>query len=571
MTPGAQLAGSLADELERVAAIAAERAEALPSFREFLESPEYAGPYMAKVGIPPLVGAIVDASEGMPVDGIDDELAFEVFRLHLDELPLVTVPRVVVVNAGRQAGKTSNLLAPKCVHAALTQPAPFLRPGQVARAVIISPNTKLSEAAFNYCKGICETSPRIQRQIVKINDERILLRRTDGHLVEIVVGAADKGGGAARSATVLFCGLDEVAFFRDEAHTVNDRAIFDAAMGTVRHLEGAQIWMVSTPWIEGSGLMEELIDAHWGAPGSVLVAARVSSYALRGVADAGQLREDTDTAETYDREILARPLAAGSAGFFAPQALALALLRHPPSGAPEALGGAADWGFERDCAAVVVVERYMGGFFAPRLVEERHATPGDIDAAAKTVRDLGALAFAAGVSQIMGDPWKRPFCREHLHLEHITYVDAPNTDEGKAETYGAWKRVVEDNLLCLAHLDRAVAQYVVSQLRAVVATPIPGPGKKFKISSPRTKRLLEGYGAGKIGAHGDVASALVLAGWQAGARLTAKDWNIPKQAPQSRAAVPVAPRMGAGGSSAWLRGRSTTAGAGRGYAGTDEG
>ena len=568
MRPGSILAGSLADELERRLAEQAERAEELPTFREFLESPEYAGPYMAVVGLSPVVAAIVDASEGSPVESIDDDEALKVFRLRRDELPLGDgAPRVVVVNAGRQSGKTSNLLAPKCVHAAWSTPAPTLRPGQVAKAVIVSPNVKLARAAFNYCKGIVQTSPRISRNVVKMNEQVIQLRRPDGHLVEIEVGAADSGGTAARSHTLLFCGLDEVAFFFDEDHAVNDRSIFDAAMGTLRMLSAAQLWMVSTPWIDGSGLMEQLIAEHWGRAGSrVLIAARVSSYALRGIPDDGRLREETDTEETYAREVLAQPIAAGAQNFFNRAHLASAMQRMPPAGPPEELGAGGDFGFERDCAAAVVMGRWLGGLFAPVVVEERTATPGDLEAATATVRELGALIAQAGCSQIAGDPWKRTFVREHLHAVGVAFVDAPGSDEGKAETYGALLRLVEEDRLCLAHLPLKVRQYVHDQLGAIIAQPIAGPGKRFRIVAPRTKRTLEGQAAGRLAAHGDVADALVKAAWQAGAGRSSSSWQVPRQAPtalrEARQASARA-RPGAGASAAYLRSRSTSSTAGR--------
>lgn len=575
-----RLAGSLADELERRLTIVEERAELLPTFREFLERAEYAGGYMAVTGISPVVAAIVDASEGSPVESLSDDECAEIFHLRPEEVPLGDSPRIVVVNAGRQAGKTSSLLAPKCVHAAWTLPTPFLRPGQVARCVIISPSTDLSRAAFRYCKGIVESSQRISRNIVKVTSgnladvasEIIILRRPDGRLVEIVVGAADAGGTAARSATLLWCGLDEAAFHRAENGQENDQAIFDAAMGTLRTVAGAQLWIVSTPWIEGHGLMEQLIRDHWGHAGSsVLVAARVSSYQLRGIPDNGSLREETDTDATYDREVLARPMPAGAQGFFNAAALAASLLRHPPAGPAEAKGAGGDFAFERDACAVVVTERYLGGFFAPVLVEERRASPGDIDANAETVRELAFLVAARGCKQITGDPWKRPFVREHIHAARLGFVDAPGSDEGKAETYGAFKAVVEAGRFCLAHLDPKVARYLVEQLRAVMATPIPGPGARFKLTAPRTRRLLEGVGAGKVGAHGDVGDACVKAAWAAGSGQPTASWQIPRQASHvGRQASHAPPRPGAGSSASFLRARSASAFAGRGLPGAGE-
>jgi hypothetical protein len=562
---GALLAGSLADQLERLAAVEAERDEALPTFREFLESPDFAGPYMEIVGISPIVGAIVDASEGSPVT-LSDEECRAVFGCGPEDLPLGEAPRVVVVNAGRQCGKTSNLGAPKAVHAAWTVPAPKLRPGQVARVAIICPRADQAQAAFNYCRGIVESSPRLRRNVEKVTTEQILLRRPDGHLVEIVTGAADAGGSAARSTTLLFCLLDEVAFFFDDDgdHSVSDKAIFDAASGTIRNLDDAQIWMVSTPWIEGTGLMEELIEKHWGKRGDVLVAARISSYALRGNADDGSLREETDTDETYAREVLAIPMPKGTQGFFSPLELARAVERKPPAGEPQELGAGGDFAIEKDCLASAVVGRYLGGFFAPRMIAERHATPGDERAWSANVRELGGLVAGAGATQILVDTWRRASVREHMHLEGIAVADTPGGDQGQQEHYGALKRVIAEGLFCLGLLPRNEAEYVRDQLRAVVSAPA-GPGR-FKISSPRTKRTLEGVGAGRIGAHGDVADAVIKAAWQAGAGRLAASWDKPKVAAhtgqQARQAA-ARTRTGAGGSMDYLRARSAGVGLGR--------
>lgn len=558
------LAASLADDLARLRMREAERNETLPSFREFLESEDYAAPYMRAVGVPPVIGAIVDASEGSPVDGLTDDECRTVFRLGRDELPLgpQQAPRVVVVNAGRQCGKTSNLLAPKCVHAALTQPAPFLRPGQVARAVIISPTTELSEQAFNCCRGIVQTSPRIQRQVEKINSEQILLRRTDGHFVEIVVGAADKGGTAARSKTLLFCGLDEVAFFKAaDGYTINDRDLFDAAMGALRTIEGAQCWMVSTSWIEGKGIMEEFIHDHWGRPGSVLVAARLSTYVMRGIVDDGCLRQDTDDEDSYNREVLALPMPPTAAGFFPQGALEVALGKQPPPGAPDETGAGGDFAFERDAAAIALVGRWRTGIFAPTRIEERKATPHNVTAATRTVRELGGIVASAGVHQVMADHHRRGFVTEHLHAAGVAFLDAPGGEDGKAETYSALKRLLVEERFALGALPQAMAKYIVDQLASIVAIPLSGG--RFKIAAPRTKRTLEGAGGARVGSHGDAVSALVLAAWQAGAGRWAQSWQQPRTPATARPTVPLASRLGAGSSMDWLRARSSSSGAGR--------
>lgn len=556
---GATLAGSLADALEREIEREKAALEPLPTFLEFLTSPRFCGPYFAARGIEPapVLQAIAAASEGGAVPVLTEEETRASFRCGRVELATGLVPKIVVIGAGRRGGKTSNLLAPKCVHAAWTVPLPTLAPGEIARAAIIAPIRDQAEAAFNYCAGIIEGSPVLSAAVVKRNTEEIVLRRPDGRLVEIVVGAANRGGLAGRSRTLVFCGLDEACFFySDDGHTVNDQAIFDGVMGTLRFVEGAQCWVMSTPWIEGVGLMESFIAEHWGSPGDVLVAARISSYALRGLPDDGSLRLETDDDDTYRREILAIPMLPGAQSFFDPVLLAAAVTAVPPSGAPEAIGAGGDFAFERDSAAAAVVKRFLGGIFVPTRIEERKATPGDLGAQVNTIRELGAAVHEEGVNTIMADYHRRPFVQEHLTLEGVSFVDAPGRDTGKMETYGALKRVIAEGRFVLGALPRHVAEYVRDQLRAVVAEPISGPNGGFRIIAPRTKKVLGGTAQGRAGSHGDAVSALVLAAWQAGSWQTAASWQKPRVPSHARAEErPAARRPGAGGSLDFLRDR----------------
>jgi hypothetical protein len=545
---GGICAGSLADALAGELERRREAERRPPTFREFLEDPEYAGPYMEAIHVSPAILAIAEASEGAPVTAADDALCAQLFHCARADMPVGRKPRTVVVNAGRRGGKTSNLLAPKAVHAAWTVPLPNLRKREIARAVIISSEVDLAEAAFNYCKGIVEASPRLSRALEKpITAEQILLRRPDGHLVEIVVGAATRGGTAARSRTLVFVGLDEAAFMRadDGEHSVTDRDIYEAAKGTVKVLQGAQIWVVSTPWIEGDGLMEELIEKHWGKPGNCLVAARISSYLLRGIPDDGSLLEEDDDEDTYRREILSIPMPPGSVSFFSSAQITAALKAPPPEGPPDELGAGGDFAFDRDCAAVATVGRWLGGWFAPTLIRERPASPHNDAASIATVREFGRDVRRVGCTSVMIDHHRRPFVAEHLAGVGVAFAEAPGGQDGKVASYGALKRIIEEGRFVLTLLPQKEAEYTAQQLRSVTSVPLTGGG--WKIIATRVKRTLEGRTGGKIGAHGDVVSALVLAAWVAGAGNTAKNWGrvraphdpLPTPAPvRGKAAAP---------------------------------
>jgi hypothetical protein len=68
-----------------------------------------------------------------------------IFRCSRSALATGVIPQTVVLSAGRGGGKTSALLAPKAVHAALTVPCPFARPGQELASVLMAPTLYQTE------------------------------------------------------------------------------------------------------------------------------------------------------------------------------------------------------------------------------------------------------------------------------------------------------------------------------------------------------------------------------------------------------------------------------------------
>ncbi len=316
--------------------------------------------------------------------------------------------------------------------------------------------------------------------------------------------------------------------------------------------------------------MQRLIAQHWGKPpvkegdgkkaSGVLIAARVSSYELRGIPDDGSLREDTDDDDTYRREILAIPMPKGSMGFFPAVALAKSLDAKPPDTAPDESGAGGDFAFERDCAATGTVGRWRD-IFAVTMVEERRATPGDEVAQTTTVRELGAGIAAMGLRTVMADDWRKHFVREHLAAEGVSVIDAPSGPDGKARMYGALKRVIGDGKFCLGLLDRKTAEYVLEQLRSVVSIALPGG--TFRITAPRSRRMLDGTApaGSRLRSHADVVSAIVNAAWVCGSSRTAASWQIPHAPGHARSsAASPARRGGAGGSMAYLREHSVFGG-----------
>lgn len=243
---------SPAERTEIAAALAAHEAATAPppSYLEFLTSPEYCNRTPS-----PMVQAIAEASMGVRPSRIDDATCERYFGCKLDGMP--TAPRRTVAGqAGGRGGKTSQLGATKALHAAWTVPLPTLADNEHAVSLIVSSEMVFARQALSFCVGYVNASPKLRGSLVgKPGADHLTLRRPDGKLVDVRVRAAGARGKGGRAFTLVGAFLDEAAFFFDESGVVNDREIVRAC--SPRIVPGGQLWMLTTPWIEGVGVLEE--------------------------------------------------------------------------------------------------------------------------------------------------------------------------------------------------------------------------------------------------------------------------------------------------------------------------
>lgn len=504
---------------------AAPKAPTLPrlSFRAFLESGAFAG-----LTPSPAVGAIVDASEGQEVE-LDDVACRRIFRCARASLPREK-RRLVVVGAGGRGGKTSRLLAPKAVHAAWTVPLPTLADGEVAVSLLVAPKRRLAMQAFAMVRGIIMRSPILRAAVVDESKGAMLsitLQRPDGTRVRVEVGSANRGGQDARAYTLVFCGLDEAAFFyADDGYTVTDAEIFDAAFQRI--VPGGQLWIVSTPWIDGVGIMEAYIASDWGTHVNALVAARVGTRELNPTWDTDgeierAIRSRPGGDEIADREILALPLAKGSSSFFDPAAIKAACERTPPDGKATGAGAGADFGHTSDASALGVSSRFAGAtaaappIFAALVAAEIASASGQTPSA--TYAAFADLLTARGVKTFAADGHYKEAVREAFAKRGITYIEAPEGNDGKTITYLHARDALVEGRLCLGGLPPADRARLAAQLRGVISKPMDGG--RIKLSFPR-RRLADVLTGNASGGHGDSVSALVLSLWRAGAGAPAR-------------------------------------------------
>lgn len=490
----------------RAALDAHERAVALRSHRSFCESPHW-----CNLTLSPLMAAVMDAAEGRPVTTIVDEASRRHFGCELAKLPRVA-RRLVAVRAGGRAGKTSRLLATKALHAALTVPLPTLGPKERAVALIIAPDLVLARQVLGFVRGYCEASPALASMVVRDTADEVELRRPDGQTVLVRVRAASRGGKGGRGFVLVFFGMDEAAFFRDESSgVVNDTEIYRPA--AQRLAPGAQAWVASTPWVEGVGLLEETLSKDLGAHEHALCAVAPTralnpTWDPDGSIEAGMRESDPENA---DREIGAIPLAAGSGKFFDKVALDAATDHHRPLDLPPEPGGlygaAGDFAFRRNASALAIVRRIPvesdGGddrdIYELVFLDERKPEKGQPLKPAAVVDDFGPAVARYGAGDGLGaDSHERDEVAEEMARHDVTVVALPEGQKGKADQHLFLRRLTREGRWRMPKNPRLRAQ-----LDGVTSRPAPGGG--MSITSPTAPD----------GSHGDLVSAVVGAAWRA--------------------------------------------------------
>jgi hypothetical protein len=519
-----QLADAFLSKLEKVA-VGAWKVPAL--FSTFLIT-------TLGLQLTPVFKGICDAADGCPVE-LDEPSCVATFGCTADALP--TEPRrVVVVRAGGRAGKTARMLATKAIHAALTVPLPTLGRGEHAWALVVAPRSDLAIQCLNFVRGYFEGCDELRALVTNGRRRRrtdeltqvgtttcITVKRPhDGKLVDIRIGVASSGGTWARGKTFVWVGFDEAEFFGSESDKVlNDRDLFQAAIQRI--VPGGQLWMVSTPWIEGYGVMEETFGADWGRHDSALI-AQGPTRALNDTWDPDHTIEDhmrrTDP-ENAAREIDAIPLAAGSKLFFPPALIEAAVNRARTGEAMhlDYLEGAThsagtDLGFRKNSSALAVARpEPIDHKIKVRLAYHEECKPARNEALKPSEVCKGFAERLTGYRcfQVLGDIIYAPsaieeFGKVGIHDEkagkvrHVQYLDFNPESEAVSAAFTKLRQLMSEGALELPHDEKMLAQ-----LRRVTSKPTPGGGVKIVLPRLGTS-------------HGDVIFALVLAVWQVDVR-----------------------------------------------------
>lgn len=487
------------------------------------EVPERFADFLRWVGLDPspAVEAIADASEGRPVTSIDDATSETLFGCPLAQLP--TRPRRdVAVRAGARGGKTTRILAPKAPHAALTVPLRTLAAGERAFAIIVAPRLREARIVLQLVRGIIGSRTELRRMVVNGapgqlgTADCITLRRPDGLEVDIIVAAAGRGGIATRGKVIVYLGLEEAAFFSTEGQAT-DQDVYDGAFVRLAPANDndpcvAQIWMVSTPWVEGEGALEGCFRADWGKHESALCAAGPTRLLNPTWDPTGELerearRRDPDKAA---REIDAIPLVTGSLLFFPPDLLKACTDEKQTSALPFdprlEYQAAGDLGFRRNSSSLGIAANDNGTLrlaYWEERIPRRNAPlkPSEVCkgfggkcaeyACWDLLIDFESIESAREhLGEVRApDPRDKARVRRHVSIDVVEFNPATDLEEAFTRV----RTALREGRAKLPNDPRLLAQ-----LRSVRG--VPKAGGRTRIDVPTVN-----------GAHGDLAIACVMA------------------------------------------------------------
>jgi hypothetical protein len=465
--------------------------ERVPSLSEFATAPLYCG----LATLSPLIRAVMDASEGKPIPkDLERHFGGNVPR---------EPRRTVAIRSGGRAGKTSRLVSVKALHAAWTVPLPTLQHGEVATSLLVAPDLKLGRQALSFAAGYVDQSPLLRAALVKEpTQEGLLLERPDGKRVRVEVLAATRGGRAVRARTLVFAGLDEAAFFYSaDTGVINDADIYNAVFQRV--VPGGQVWIVSTPWVKGVGLLEKFIEEDFGRHHNALVCvggtrAFNPTWDPEGVIEQAMRAQDPDAAR---REIDGEPLSGTASAFFEGATIeacidaSIAIPLSPQPGDQVCAG--ADMGFRSDSSAGCVTYRRGKKIIVADLLEKRPADGVPLKPSEVVADFAAAFLRHAGLAYVVADDHYRESITELLSGHNLSYKPAPAGSDGVSASYVRARALMREGRVAIPNHPRLLAQLRSVQWR-------PNVGGSISIVLPRER----------AGGHCDLVSAFVLAVWE---------------------------------------------------------
>jgi hypothetical protein len=339
-----------------------------------------------------------------------------------------------------------------------------------------------------------------------------------------------KGNLSGRGGTCLFYGVDEAEFFLDTAAQDLDEQIKGAEQ---RIVPGGMIGVVSTPFIEAEGVMQQVLVRERGVHEGALAMERVSTRELNVLWDPGfvienNMRRKPGGDANVDREVYAKPYPRGTKRFFNAVKLREALLRLSRKDVkPQGVGAGSDLGMRQDACALVITKRFNDMMIGVPLMRVQHPTDGYL-VPSKVCSAFALLAREHGAAAVAADGVYAETYREHLSAVGLGLLDAPSGREGKVGMFTAARQVFHDDRVCLGDMDKEEGEDLVDQLSRITTKKLPGGGEEIIV--PHRVVRNEADAGQATTDHCDGAMAFVLALWACGAK---SGVNVQQGAPVS--------------------------------------
>jgi hypothetical protein len=421
----------------------------------------------------------------------------------------------VVAVCGARAGKTYIFGALRMLHLALTVDLSTLAPGEPGYCYLVAPSIALANQAMYYVRGALNSTPALSSLIVgKPSKEVVRLRRPDGHLVEITVRAASRGGASVRGGSTCGAFLDECAFFRSDDYEVTDDEIYRAI--EPRILPGGQIVIASTPWTK-SGLLYRFFEQNFGHP-DYAVAAHAPTLLMLNTERNRQVidRVRKDDPENASREFDANFVSSDAESFFDEHWVdtsvdpELTLPRKPAPGDEVKFG--CDLGFASDCSALVGVHGEPGGIHTVAELLELHPTKSERLKPSEVIQRFSERIRWHSATYVMADKHYRESIWEMLNDHNLTLIDAPNLP---SDAYVVARTKLHEGKCRLPNHPRLLKQLKEVRVRR-------GEAGRIHIIKPRFR-----VGEARVGGHGDIVDAWVLAVYQSAGEEVPADAPVP--------------------------------------------
>lgn len=440
-------------------------------------------------------------------------------------------PTVVIPRAGVRSGKSllaalcglaGSLLRcrfrrpPKLEEGEIPDPRDGLvgvRPGELVRALVVTPLVRQSRATFRHFTSNIQQSPRLKQYLVHATKEQAVFRRPDGNEVLIEMVAASAAGDNLRSTWLAGVVFDEADFFDDEDGAISLTENLRAA--TSRLLDGAQVWLPSSPWAE-SGPYYELFTEAWAKAGDTLAFhsdTRSMNPTFSRELEAKERARDPDNAT---REYDAIPLAINTKQWFPPEVIAKAIDAERPLLLPPAWGhdhyAGGDLGFRKNSSALAIA-RAEDARVVLAYYEELRPLKGEPLKPSEVCKGFGLKLVEYGATSVRGDIHYADTAKEEFGRLAETAKDEllELNKPGATVEYDEWHPSIENVSLLFQRFRELMAEgrlslpndaRLLKQLKGVRSKPMPG--NKMQVVLPKQGR-----------AHGDLLLAVVLACVQA--------------------------------------------------------